>query len=258
MLTVTTASEAPALDAPRGTLWYPQAAQRWFEALPIGNGRLGGMVYGGADVERIRLSESTAWSGQPATTDVSPTALEQLPRIRELLFAGRYAQAQQLAGEHLLGSPTSFGTNLPLPEVQLDHGPVQDPRGYHRRLSLEDGLVSVRYEVNGVVFTREVFASHPHGVIVVRESCDRPGSVGFRLSFATAGMPGCVDGPVRGALSDGGATLVLSGRAVGVLPHHDDAVRVGGEDLPGEHDAVDLVPDRHHAVVEAQASTIVA
>jgi alpha-L-fucosidase 2 len=214
MLTVTTASEAPALDARRGTLWYPQAAERWFEALPIGNGRLGGMVYGGADIERIWLSESTAWSGEPATTDVSPTALEQLPRIRELLFAGRYAQAQRLAGEHLLGSPTSFGTNLPLPEVQLDHGPVQDPRGYHRRLSLEDGLVSVRYEIDGVVFTREIFASHPHGVIVVRESCDRPGAVGFRLSFATANMPGCVDGPVHGALSGDEATLVLSGRAV--------------------------------------------
>ena len=75
MLTVTTASDTAGPDAPRGTLWYPQAAQRWFEALPIGNGRLGGMVYGGGDVERIQLSESTAWSGAPATTDVSPTAL---------------------------------------------------------------------------------------------------------------------------------------------------------------------------------------
>ena len=134
MLTVTTASDTAGPDTPRGTLWYPQAAQRWFEALPIGNGRLGGMVYGGGDVERIRLSESTAWSGAPATTDVSPTALEQLPKIRELLFAGRYAEAQRLAGEHLLGAPTSFGTNLPLPEVRLDHGygPAHDPYGYRR------------------------------------------------------------------------------------------------------------------------------
>ena len=182
MLTTTTTSDTPATDAPCGTLWYPQAAERWFEALPIGNGRLGGMVYGGGDVERIRLSESTAWSGEPATTDVSPTALEQLPRIRELFFAGRYAEAQRLAGEHLLGDPVSFGTNLPLPEVQLDHGPVHGLGDYRRSLSLDDGVVTVRYEIDGVVFTREVFASHPHGVIVVREYADRPAAEHQRRS----------------------------------------------------------------------------
>lgn len=223
MLTMTTASDTPATDAPCGTLWYPQAAKRWFEALPIGNGRLGGMVYGGGDVERIRLSESTAWSGAPATTDVGPTALEKLSEIRELLFAGRHAEAQDLTRDHLLGRKVSFGTNLPLPEVRLDHGPVPEPSGYSRSLSLDDGLVSVRYEIDGVVFTREVFASHPHGVIVVRESADRPGAVGFRLSFATAGMPGCVDGPVRGELSGKAATLTLRGRAVEEL--HSDGTQ---------------------------------
>lgn len=236
MLRVTPASEAAAADPASagafcGTLWYPRPAQRWFEALPIGNGRLGGMVYGGGDVERIRLSESTAWSGAPAATDVSPTALEQLPRIRELLFAGRFAQAQELAGEHLLGNPTSFGTNLPLPEIRLDHGPVRKLRAYHRSLSLDDGLVSVRYEADGVVRTREIFASHPHGVIVVRERADRPGSVALRMSFATAGMPGCVDGRVesmpRGA--DGTeATLMLRGRAVEKL-HSDGSQGVDVE-----------------------------
>jgi alpha-L-fucosidase 2 len=232
MLTTTT-SDASATHAPCGALWFPQAAQRWFEALPIGNGRLGGMVYGGGDVERIRLSEATAWSGAPATTDVSPTALEQLPRIRELFFAGHYAHAQQLAGEHLLGNPVSFGTNLPLPEVRLDHGSnlgsrpgdihTHDPQGYRRSLSLDDGLVSVRYEVDGVVFSREVFASHPHGVIVLRESADRPGAVGFRLSFATAGMPGCVDGPIESQLTNTTATLTLRGRAVEEL--HSDGTQ---------------------------------
>ena len=224
MLNTTTASVSPATDAPCGTLWYPQAAQRWFEALPIGNGRLGGMVYGGDDVERIRLSESTAWSGGPAAaTDVDPTALEALPRIRELLFAGRHGEAQELAGRHMLGTPVSFGTNLPLPEVRLDHGPVPAPTGYRRSLSLDDGVVTVRYEIDGVVFTREVFASHPHGVIVVRECADRPGAVGFRLSFATAGMPGCVDGPVRAEPSGSGATLVLRGQAVEKL--HSDGTQ---------------------------------
>ena len=70
-------------------LWYPSPAERWFEALPIGNGRCGGMVYSGHHVERIQLAETTAWSGAPAATDVSPSARAMLPKIRELLFAGR-------------------------------------------------------------------------------------------------------------------------------------------------------------------------
>src|SRR6185312_11114148 len=123
-----------------------------------------------------------------------------------LFFAGRYAQAQELAGAHLLGNPVSFGTNLPLPEIRLDHGPVRDLRDYRRSLSLDDGLVSIRHEADGVVRTREIFASHPHGVIVVRECADRPGSVAFRLSFEAAGMPGCVNGPVEGTpRGDGGS-----------------------------------------------------
>lgn len=228
MLTTLSGSDAPAADPPSGTLWYSQAAQRWFEALPIGNGRLGAMVYGGSDAERIRLSESTAWSGAPATTDVRPTALEQLPRVRELLFEGRHAEAQVLAEEHLLGTKTSFGTNLPLPEVRLEHGAGRPPVGYRRSLSLDDGLVSIRYEIDGVVFTREVFASHPHGVIVVRETADRPGAVGFRLSFAGADMPGCVDGTVRAVRSATEAALLFSGRAVEEL-HSDGAQGVDVE-----------------------------
>jgi alpha-L-fucosidase 2 len=83
MLTTVVAAAATSSPTPAGCLWYTRPASRWFEALPIGNGRLGGMVFGGDLVERIQLSESTVWSGAPATTDVSPTAREQLPRIRE-------------------------------------------------------------------------------------------------------------------------------------------------------------------------------
>jgi len=98
------------------------------------------MIYGGTGAERIGLSESTAWSGAPSTADVSPTALRALPDIRRLLFAGRHAEAQQLAAEHLPGRPASFGTNLPLPQVRLafpDGGrpelpPRPRPRHGHR------------------------------------------------------------------------------------------------------------------------------
>ena len=168
---------------PAGTLWYDRPGERWFEALPIGNGRLGGMVYGGVPTERIDLSESTAWSGGPSTVDLSPTARQELPAIRKLLLAGDYAQAQRLAGEHLLGTRASFGTNLPLPHVRLtfaDRGPATS---YRRSLDLDQGIVAVTYEQGGTRFTREVLASHPQRVIAVRIGADRPGRSASRSAW---------------------------------------------------------------------------
>ncbi|MFG3023169.1 glycoside hydrolase N-terminal domain-containing protein [Streptomyces sp. NPDC048254] len=190
MLKAFSAQDFHPVHRPPGTLWYDRPATRWLEALPLGNGRLGGMVHGGTDRERIQLSESTAWSGGPSATDLSPTAGAQVPRIRELLFAGEHAEAQRLAAEHLLGRPRSFGTNLPLPEVQLafpDGPPVQD---YHRALDLDTGLASVTYEQDGVRVTREVFATNPHGLIAIRLTTDRPGSLGFTLSIQDGLLPG--------------------------------------------------------------------
>ncbi|MGW6194559.1 glycoside hydrolase family 95 protein [Kribbella sp. NPDC055110] len=196
---------------PAGELWYDRPAGRWFEALPIGNGRLGGMAYGGVPTERIDLSESTAWSGGPSAADLDPTAREHLPSVRKLLFAGEYAQAQQLASEHLLGTRASFGTNLPLPHLWLtfDHTGGAD---YRRALDLDQGLVSVTYGVDGVRFTREVLASHPQGVIAVRLTADRPGALSF-----TAGLAGSVF-PGRTTTADG--AISFSGRAVESL--HSD------------------------------------
>ncbi|WP_328332281.1 glycoside hydrolase family 95 protein [Kribbella sp. NBC_00382] len=166
-----------------GRLWYSRPAERWFEALPIGNGRLGGMVYSGDRVERIQLSESTAWSGAASSTDVSPTALENLPAIRELLLAGDYSAAQALAGEHLLGRPTSFGTNVQLPELLVDFFAVHGPTtAFERSLDLTDAIVRTQFERGGIVFEREVFASHADSVIVVRLTSSAPTS--FRVSFS--------------------------------------------------------------------------
>src|SRR5882757_689251 len=100
-------------------LWYQRPADRWLEALPLGNGRLGGMVFGGVDQERIALSESTAWSGSFSSNDINPGALEHLPTIRKLLFDGNYVEARELCQKYLLVKASSFGTNLPLPELQL-------------------------------------------------------------------------------------------------------------------------------------------
>jgi alpha-L-fucosidase 2 len=190
MLKAFSGQDFPDVRVQPGTLWYDRPATRWFEALPIGNGRLGGMVYGGTDRERIQLSESTAWSGGPSATDLSPTARQQVPRIRELLFAGDHAEAQRLATEHLPGRPRSFGTNLPLPEVQLNFPDGARTRDYRRALDLDTGLVSVTYEQDGVRVSRQMFATNPHGLIAIRLTSDRPGSLGFALSIHNGVLPG--------------------------------------------------------------------
>jgi alpha-L-fucosidase 2 len=204
---LTASGELPPRTAPRpaGTLCYHDPAERWFEALPIGNGRLGGMVYGGIATELIDLSESTAWSGAPSTTDVNPTARGALPGIRQLLFAGRHAEAQELAGQHLLGRMASFGTNLPLPQVRLDFAGGETVEGYRRALNLDTGTVSVGYEHDGVRYVREALCSNPHGVIALRITADRPGAISFTLGIGAAVVPGTTTGTSTGVAFSGHA-----------------------------------------------------
>ncbi|TCO19713.1 alpha-L-fucosidase 2 [Kribbella steppae] len=230
--------------APAGALWYDRPAERWFEALPIGNGRLGGMVYGGSPAERIDLSESTAWSGGPSAVDLSPTARDTLPSVRKLLFAGEYARAQQLAGEHLLGTRASFGTNLPLPSVHLSFNDA-GATAYRRSLDLDQGVVSVAYDAGGVHFVRETLASHPHGVIALRMTADQPGAVSFRLGLDGSVFPGRATGTDTGVAFSGRAVESLhsdgrTGTAVEIRVHvetergavrsSDDTFEVAGAD----------------------------
>ncbi|GAA2511225.1 glycoside hydrolase family 95 protein [Winogradskya humida] len=196
-------------------LFYDRPAERWFEALPIGNGRLGGMVHGGVDTEIIRLSESTAWSGAPSDSDVSPTALRELPAIRKLLFDGEYGQAQRLASEHLPGYPASFGTNMPLPRLRLDfpQDETGDPAGnYRRTLDLDTGLVRVEFDQGQIRWVRESFASHPHGVIAMRLTADHPASLSFTATLDDTVLDGGTTSTTDG--------LVFHGRAVESL--HSD------------------------------------
>jgi len=231
--------------APVLNLWYDRPAERWAEALPIGNGRLGGMVYGGVGVERIALSESTAWSGAPSATDVSPTARREVPAIRRLLFAGQYGQAQRLATEHLPGRPASFGTNLPLPHLRLAFAAGGPARDYRRALDLEIGVVRAEFEHDGTRVTREVFASHPHGVIVLRVAAERPGAVSFAAGFDEAVLPGRVTATDDGVAFSGHAYESLhsngeQGAAVEIRVHvraeggtsrrHGDTLEVAGAD----------------------------
>jgi len=172
------------------TLWYAREARRWLEALPIGNGRVGGMVYGGVGSERIALTESTVWSGAPGESDVNPDGREHLRQIRELFFQGDYAQGRQLCEKYLLGHPTNFGTNLPMLDLSLEMRHSASATQYRRSLDLDDAIVRVSYRADGHRYWRESFCSNPDDVLVAHVACDTPGQVNLVASFAGIQLPG--------------------------------------------------------------------
>ncbi|WP_159885669.1 glycoside hydrolase family 95 protein [Paenibacillus puerhi] len=165
------------------TLWYRQPAAEWNEALPIGNGRLGAMVFGQVEKERIQLNEDSVWYGGPRDRN-NPDALPNLPRIRELILAGRLREAQELASLALPGLPECQRHYLPLGDLQLFFpGTGQEAAGYRRVLDLNRGTATVCYELDGVRYFREMFASYPDQVMVIRIRADKPGSISLQARF---------------------------------------------------------------------------
>ena len=177
----------------REEIWYAKPAERWLEALPIGNGRLGGMVFGGIETERIALSESTAWSGAPSTGEVNPGALPHLKEIRQLFFSGKYDEAQALCGQFLPGHAKNFGTNLPLPELELRFDALGGATNYRRSLSLDEAIARVDFTCGVARFTRELLASHVDRVLAIRISCSEPRRIAFRLNFSKGILPSTLD-----------------------------------------------------------------
>jgi alpha-L-fucosidase 2 len=157
------------------TLWYRQSTQNWNEALPIGNGRLGAMIFGKTDKERIQLNEDSFWHGGPRDRN-NPDALKHLPEIRRLLSEGKLKEAEQLELYALSGVPEHQRHYEPAGEldIQFRHTDVTD---YVRELDIQSGIVSVQYSTGGVQYKRECFSSFPDQVIVIRLSADRAGSV---------------------------------------------------------------------------------
>ena len=165
-------------------LWYRQPAQTWNEALPVGNGRLGAMVYGGVAQDQLALNEDTLWSGRPRDY-ANPEALPHLAQVRELIFAGRYAEAQEMCDQYLMGVPIHLQAYQPLGDLWLrfpGHAPATD---YRRGLDLEDGVVQVSYRVGQTTFCREVLASAVDQVIAVHLTCDQPGQISLEVALET-------------------------------------------------------------------------
>lgn len=188
-------------------LTYTRPAEKWTEALPVGNGRLGAMVFGGPVSERYQLNEATLWSGAPTDWN-NPKAKEVLPKVREAIFAGRYQEAEKLCKQMQGPYNQSY---QPMGDLRLTFpgDAAATPAGYQRNLDLDRAVTTVSYREGDATFTREVFSSHPDQVIVIRLTCDKPG----RIDFAAA-----ADSKLQFETSTSGETLVLRGKA----PAHVD------------------------------------
>ncbi len=162
------------------TLWYPQPAQKWTEALPIGNGHMGAMVFGGTASERIQFNEGTLWRGKPHDY-VREGAGEQLAEIRRLTFEGSAAEAGKLAKEKAISDPVRQLPYQPFGDLRLIFPGHESVTEYRRELDLDSAVATVRYKVGDVTFKREVFASYPDRVIVLRLTADKPGQISFTL-----------------------------------------------------------------------------
>ncbi|HTX19992.1 MAG TPA: glycoside hydrolase family 95 protein [Bacteroidota bacterium] len=163
-------------------LWYNHPARQWVEALPIGNGRLGAMVFGDPSRERIQLNEITVWAGQPNRND-NPDAREALPKVRKLIFEGKYTEAQDLVNQTFISKISNGMPYQTVGDLHLLFPGHEKYSGYCRELNLETGIATTRYTVNGTTYQSRVFASFPDQVIIARITADRPGSISFSASM---------------------------------------------------------------------------
>ncbi len=185
-------------------LWYRRPATQWVEALPLGNGRLGAMVWGGAKHERIQLNEDTLYAGGPY--DPTPSgALAALPEVRRLLFAGQYTEAEALANATMMATPKKQMPYQPLGDLVLDFFEVSDTNSYRRELDLDTAVAMSTFEARGLQHRREVFVSPVDQCIAVRLSGDKARRISLRIGLDS-------DQPDATIVADGDTGLLLHGR----------------------------------------------
>jgi alpha-L-fucosidase 2 len=163
-------------------LSYDKAATNWNEALPIGNGSLGAMVYGGVVQEQIQFNEETLWKGGPH--DYShKDAHKYLEEIRELLFKGKQKKAEKLAGEVFMSEPLGQMAYQPFGDLVMDFPDHENFSDYKRVLDIENAICKISYSVDGVKYKREIFASNPNKVIAIKLSSDKPKALNFKMAL---------------------------------------------------------------------------
>lgn len=163
-------------------LWYKEPAKVWEEALPVGNGRLGAMVFGKTGEERIQLNEETYWSGGPYSTVVKG-GYKVLPDIQQLIFDGKPIEAHKLFGRHLMGYPVEQMKYQSIANMHLFFEDEEEVGDYKRWLNLETGTTSVEYIAHGVKYHREILSSAPDQVIIIRITASEPGQISFRAEL---------------------------------------------------------------------------
>jgi alpha-L-fucosidase 2 len=217
LLTVAPLSAAVVIGSDSGppaeplSLWYKAPASAWTQALPIGNGRLGAMVFGGVDAERLQLNEDTFWSGQ-SYTPANTKALAALPQARAYVFGGQFSTAESFINANMLGVPSKQAKFQPIGDLNLTFPVSGTVSNYRRDLNLDTAVASLTYKFAGVTYLREVFSSPVDHVIVMRISADQPGKINFTAAFST---PQTQDVSIAASSGD---TIVMSGAGGGSGP----------------------------------------
>ena len=180
-------------------LWYSKPAKDWTEALPVGNSRLGAMVYGGTGREELQLNEETFWAGGPYDNN-NTNALYVLPVVRNLIFQGKTREAQRLVDANFLAHKDGM-SYLTMGSLFLDFPGHEEATDFYRDLNIEDATATTRYKVDGVTYTRRVFASFTDSVIVVRLQADKAGALAFTVGY---------DAPLKHEVSTEGDLLTIT------------------------------------------------
>jgi alpha-L-fucosidase 2 len=189
---------------PSLNLWYDKPAGSWTEALPVGNGRLAAMIYGGTEKETIQFNEETLWSGQPHDY-AHPGAYQYLSKIRQLLWEAKQDEATRLGNEQFMSQPFGQQCYLPFGNVLMSFPSHENATNYQRKLDLEDAVTTVIYEVEGVKFKRETFSSAPDQAIIIRLESSKNRALNFSIAL---------DSPHSGnTVSVVGDEIILKGKA---------------------------------------------
>ncbi len=165
-------------------LWYQEPARVWTDALPLGNGRLGAMVYGIPSTERIQLNEETIWTGQP-NNNPNPDAKKAIPIIQNLLFEGKYRKAQDMASAKVMAATNSGMAYQTFGDVLISTPDIQEYQQYYRELSLDSARTITRFVSDGVTYQREVITSLSDDVVMVRLTASKPGKISFTANYST-------------------------------------------------------------------------
>ena len=164
-------------------MWYETPADEWMKALPIGNGRLGAMIYGGVTTETIALNESSMWSGSVNPNQNIPFGRERLDSLRQMFFANKIAEGNSIAWNNLIGNEQDFGSHVPLGDIELMflHPSGTTYTNYRRKLDLQKAQVRVNYSINNIRYTREYVCSHPQQVMAAHYTANRKNTISFDM-----------------------------------------------------------------------------